>query len=101
MMLTAVVHLAQAGVDPVPQLYQYGAIGILAAILLLLSYRLLKQFEATLALERERVKRAEDALATQNEYIRDRVVPALERVTSVMGQTLQASRKGDFDDLTR
>lgn len=100
MLMRPALILAQ-GADAVPQLYQYGAIGILAAILLLAAYRLFKKLEETLQLERERVKRAEDALALQNEYIRDRVVPALERVTAVMAQTLETSRRGDHDERPR
>lgn len=90
--------LAQSAGDPVPQLYQYGAIGILAAVLLLLAWRLLKNFEATLDLERQGRRRAEDELAKLNESVRDRVVPAVERSAAVMERTLQALRRGDYDD---
>jgi hypothetical protein len=91
--------LAEANTaDPLPALYQYGAVGILAGILLLLSYRLLKKFEESLDLERAARRRAEDVVEKQNEYIRDRLVPTMEKATAVMAQTLHALRRGDYGD---
>lgn len=83
--------------DPVSQLYQFGAIGILAAILLIAAWQLFKKLEETLKLEREGRRRAEDELAKLNESIRDRLVPALERATAVLAVTLRDTRRGDLD----
>jgi len=83
--------LAQGFTDPSSVLYTYGPLGVL-----------FKQFEVTLALERERTKRAEDELRVLNASIRDQYVPALERATGVIAQTLRTSRRDDFhDDATR
>ena len=94
--------LAQGFTDPSSVLYTYGPLGVFAVIAGVVIRVLFKQFEVTLALERERTKRAEDELRVLNASIRDQYVPALERATGVIAQTLRTSRRDDFhDDATR
>jgi len=105
------VLLAQ-GVDSASVLIQYSAVGVLAIASMGIARVLFKrleeaskqeraQFEKTLDLEREARKRAEDELRTLNASIRDQYVPALERATGVIAQTLRASRRDDHDDAAR
>lgn len=94
----AVTVLAQGVADPTSVLYTYGPLGVFAVIAGVVIRVLFKRLEETLSLERERTKRAEDELRTLNASIRDQYVPALERATGVIAQTLRASRRDDFHD---
>jgi hypothetical protein len=91
------VLLAQGVTDPSSVLYTYGPLGVFAVIAGAVIRVLFKRLEETLALEREGRKRAEDELRTLNASIRDQYVPALERATGVIAQTLRASRRDDRD----
>jgi len=96
--LLAATVLAQGFTDPSSVLYTYGPLGVFAVIAGIVIRVLFKRLEETLALERERTKRAEDELRTLNASIRDQYVPALERATGVIAQTLRSSRRDDHDD---
>ena len=106
--LTALV-LAQSPADSGSVFLQYGAIGATALIFIGVAWTLYKRleesskqerahFEKSLDVEREARKRAEDELRTLNASIRDQYVPALERATGVIAQTLRASRRDDLHD---
>lgn len=108
----AATLLAQ-GVDSGSVFLQYGAIGATALIFIGLAWKLFQlreesfkqeraQFEKTIEIERESRKRAEDDLRALNASIRDQFVPAMERATGVIAQTLRASRRDDrHDDAAR
>jgi len=109
MLLARNVTLAQSPVDSASVLIQYSAVGVLAIASMGIARILFKrleeaakqeraQFEKTLELEREARRRAEDELRTLNASIRDQYVPALERATGVIAQTLRASRRDDLHD---
>lgn len=92
---------SSGGADPISQLYQYGAVGVLAAVFLLLSYRLLKNFEATLEVERKRGDNAVSDLAKLNADMRDKVIPTLERNMAMMAQILQTQQRGEQHERPR
>lgn len=106
-------YLAQTAADSGSVFLQYGAIGATALIFIGVAWRLFQrleesfkqeraQYEKTIEIEREARKRAEDDLRALNASIRDQFVPAMERATGVIAQTLRASRRDDrYDDPAR
>lgn len=104
-----VTFLSQGAADSGSVFLQYGAIGATALIFIGVAWKLFQRleesfkqershFEETLKIERESRRRAEDELRTLNASIRDQYVPALERATGVIAQTLRASRRDDLHD---
>jgi len=106
------VLLAQSAVDVGGVFLQYGAIGAIALVSMGIARVLFKRLEEaykqdrthleeSLKEEREAKKRAEDEVRELNASIRNQHVPALERATAVIAQTLRTSRRDDHDDLPR
>ena len=101
--------LSQGATDVGSVLLQNGAIGAMALVAMGIARILFKRLEEaykqdrthledSLKEEREAKKRAEDEVRELNASIRNQHIPALERATAVIAQTLRTSRRDDFHD---